>query len=167
MEAIFTKGEMLDRVEVRRRDGTRAGFTFPKKGPTLHDAVHFHVERELGMKRGFWGLVARGMDPDEVGAMAAAGGHASASRAQVPHEAMVELIQAERLVECFEAESWSGDADNAGIRAMAEPGWRASLVPPLDISDEGLDAIRTALAEFHARWAACAVGNSLALEWEE
>jgi len=167
MEAHFKKGETLDRVEVRRRDGTSAAFTFPKKGPTLHDAVHFYVERELGMRHGFWGLVAAGMDPGEVGALAAAGGHASATRARVPDEGIVELVQAERLVECFEAESWSGDADNDGIRAMAVPGWEASHVPPLVIADAALDAIRVRLAEFHAQWAGCAVGDTLTLEWEE
>ena len=110
--------------------------------------------RELGLARGFWGLVAGGMDPAEVGALAAAGGHASAKRAGVPDAGILELLQAERLVE-----------DDDGIRLMAEAGWSASHVPPLPLQGDALARIRGSIAQFAQEWAAIAPGTSLERRW--
>jgi hypothetical protein len=167
MQITITKGASADSVTVERADGSRAGFGFPKKGPYPHDAYHFFVERELGMAAGFWGLVAGGMAPDDVQAMALAGGHASAKRAEVPDAAIVQLIQAERLVECFEAASWSGGADDASMMAMAEPGWAAGHVPPPAGVPERLGMIRDGLDPFLAAWSALPEGGALTLEWPE
>ena len=101
MRIAITKGASGDRIAVTRPDGSRADFGFPRKGPYPHDAFHFFVERELGLTRGFWGLIASGMAPDAVQELASAGGHASAKRAGTPDPAIIELVQAERLVECF------------------------------------------------------------------
>ncbi len=167
MRIVLTKGARHDHVAITRADGSQAAFDFPKKGPVPHDAFHFFVERELGLQRGFWGLVAAGMDPEAVGAMAAAAGHASAKRASTPGDAIVELLQAERLVECFEAESWSGGSDDDGIMAMAEPGWRASHVDAPGGVRDRLAAIRHGIREFAEDWNAAAAGSSLTLHWEE
>jgi hypothetical protein len=161
----FTKGATSDTIAVTRTDGSRADFSFPHKGPTPHDAFHLAVEGELGLTRGFWGLVAGGMDPAQVGALAAAGGHASAKRAGVPDAGIVELLQAERLVECFEAESWSAGEDDDGIRLMAEAGWSASHVPALPLDADALARIRGSIARFAQEWAATAPGNSLERRW--
>lgn len=165
MRIAITKGEREDRIAITRGDGSTAGFTFPRKGPVPHDAFHYFVERELGMVRGFWGLVGQGMDPAEVSALAAAGGHASAKRAGVPDAGIVELLQAERLVECFEAESWSGGGDDAGILAMAEPGWESSKVPPPPIAGGALGRIRNGLRAFTTDWTALETGGTVELEW--
>lgn len=165
MRVSFTKGQTEDRITVERSAGPPCAFLFPKKGPTPHDAFHFFIESGLGLRNAFWGLVDNGADPAEVGAIAAAGGHASAKRAQKAAAHIVELLQAERLVECFEAESWSGACDNDGIRAMAEAGWSASHVPPLPVSDPQLDALREAIAAFADRWTALAVGETVTLDW--
>jgi len=167
MRITLTKGERVDRIVIERADGTHAGFDFPKKGPVPHDAFHFFVERELGMKAGFWGLVAGGMDPEAVGQMAAEAGHASAKRARVPEGSIVELLQAERLVECFEAESWSGGSDDAGIMAMAKPGWLASHVPPPTGVEARLGTIRASIADFSKTWLALAQREAVTLEWED
>lgn len=167
MRIVLTKGVREDHVAITRPDGSQAAFDFLKKGPVPHDAFHFFVERGLGLGHGFWGLVAGGMDPEAVGAMAAAAGHASAKRASVPDASIVELLQAERLVECFEAESWSGAEDNDGIRAMALAGWEASHVPPLELAGEALGAVRRGLAAFSEQWRALATGASLQLDWTE
>jgi hypothetical protein len=167
MRITLTKGDKADHIAIERADGTRAGFDFPKKGPVPHDAFHFFVERELGMARGFWGLVAGGMDPQAVGLMAADAGHASAKRARVPDAHIVELLQAERLVECFEAESWSGGSDDAGIMAMAEPGWAASHVAAPDGVRAHLGAIRSNLAEFSESWRRLSPREAITLEWKD
>lgn len=167
MRITITKGPDGDRIAVMRADGSREAFAFPRKGPYPHDAFHFFVERELGMARGFWGLLASGLAPDAVQTLAHAGGHASAKRAGTPDAAIIELVQAERLVECFEAASWSGGADDAMIMAMAEPAWAASQVPAPDMMTERLTAIRGALDPFLDQWRALPEGGSLALEWPD
>ena len=165
MRIAFTRGAARDTVSIVRSDDSGAAFEFPHKGPTPHDAYHYFVERELGLGHGFWGFVAHGLDPEAVGAMAAAGGHASAKRAREPDPEIVELIQAERLVECFEAESWSGAADDEGIRLMAHAGWAASHVPPLTLDSAAIGAIRAGIAGFARQWAALPLGGTLTLDW--
>ncbi|MEJ2410561.1 MAG: hypothetical protein P8Y48_14945 [Novosphingobium sp.] len=55
-------------------------------------------------------------------------GHASASRAQVPDPAIVELPQAERPVECFEADFWAGSGAEFACNGMdADAGYVARL----------------------------------------
>ncbi|MEE1878458.1 hypothetical protein [Altererythrobacter litoralis] len=122
-----------ERVAVVRADGSTARFRIQRKGPISHDIVHYCVESALGMRNGFWGMVASGEDPGAIADLAKVGGHASAKRVVAPDASLVELLQAERLVECFEAESWSGSEDDAGLLAMAEAGWAASHVPALDL----------------------------------
>lgn len=167
MRITITKRGAEEQLLVERADGSRARFRIPRKGPVPHDAVHFHVEHALGLRRGFWGSVAAGEDPQAIQARAMAGGHASAKRAGPPSDDIVELLQAERLVECFEAEMWGGAADDAGIAAMAEAGWRASHVPPLALPPAALAAAREGLAAFGAEWQALPDGGSATLEWQE
>ena len=121
MRISITKGDKEDRLEMERADGTRASTRFPHKGPIPHDFVHYAVESELGIDRGFWGLVEAGHHPEEIQEIAKAAGHASAKRAEVPAADFVPAIQAERIVEAFEADHWSGgQGDPAGVAYMAE-----------------------------------------------
>ncbi|MFM7403605.1 MAG: hypothetical protein ACKO1N_05800 [Erythrobacter sp.] len=163
----MTKGRRQDHVTVTRDDGSRADFSFAKKGPYPHDAFHFFVERALKMQGGFWGLVASGKAPGDVQALALAGGHASAKRAGTPDPGIVQLLQAERLVECFEAGSWGGGADDAMIMAMAEPAWATSLVPPPSGVPAALSAIREGLDPFVEAWTDLPEGQTLELEWPD
>ena len=167
MDVVFTKGRSEDQVSFTRPDGSSGEFAFAHKGPLPHDAIHLFVERQLGLARGFWGLVAGGRDPELVGAMAAAGGHASAKRAEVPDGGIVELLQAERLVECFEAEHWGGGEDDAGIVHMAEAGWSASHVAPIAFADGDIAAVRSAIREFASDWSELAIGDSMTLDWPD
>ena len=165
MEIIITKGRSADRIALTRADGSRAETTFPKKGPVPHDAVHLFVERALGLRQGFWGMVAAGRHPEELAALAAAMGHASAKRAEVPDPAIVELIQAERLVECFEAELWGGGGDDDALVAVAETACEASLVPMPHLPEGSLARIRSELGTFAREWIAAPEGHLARFEW--
>lgn len=156
-----------EKVAVTRPDGSGAGFTIPSKGPVSHDIVHFCVESVLNLKHGFWGAVASGEEPEAIQERAKAGGHASAKRATLPESGIVPLLQVERLVESFEAEGWSGAADDGGLRAMAKAGWAASQVPPLELSDQDIAAIRTLLEDLGGRWQAMPDGECMILDWKE
>ncbi len=63
MRIEITKGERADRIRVNRPDGTVLDYAMPKKGPVPHDAVHYFVERALGLADAFWGMIARGCIP--------------------------------------------------------------------------------------------------------
>jgi hypothetical protein len=153
MDVKIIKGDKRDYITVILANGLRVETTFPKKGPFPHDAVHYAVEKNLGLTNAFWGMVAGGRHPEKIGELAKAAGHASASRATVPDECIIELLQAERIVECFEADMWSDPATPALIRQTAKVACESSFVPPLALTDEQISLIRFELAQLSAQWA--------------
>lgn len=167
MEIAITKGVSGDHIAIRRAPGVCIETTFPKKGPVPHDAVHFFVERGLGFARGFWGLIAEGRHPEELAELAKAGGHASASRAQLPDPGIVELLQAERLVECFEADLWSGGCDDAALLAMARTACESSFVALPQWPEGVLGEVRDAIATFACDWIDGSEGFVARFEWPE
>lgn len=167
MDIVITKGEREDGIAATRADGSSATFRLPHKGPVPHDAVHFFVERALGCADGFWGMVAAGADPEEIGARAKAAGHASAKRAEPPVADFIPIIQVERLVEAFEADLWCGGQGGDDIRAMAAAGCAQSHVPAIAPDDSTIAEIRTAIADFRHSWAAVPKGGSATLRWAE
>lgn len=168
MRIRITKCAREDRIDVERADGSSLTSSFPHKGPIPHDAVHFHVELGFGITDGFWGKVAAGYYPDEIAALARAAGHASASRRQTPDADFVAAIQAERLVECFEADLWSGgDGDVYTFIETANVACEHSFVPVLPLTREKIEQVRTALGAFRLQWQALAIGKGLELQWPE
>jgi hypothetical protein len=168
MNIRIEKGSRADRIFIRRDDGTEVVTVFPKKGPIPHDAVHLAVERTLGLRGAFWGLVARGHHPEAIADMAKAAGHASASRSRIPDPAFVEAIQAERAVEAFEADHWSGGAGAPeGIRFMTHSGCEQSHVPPLAMDDDAIRSVRADIAAFASRWHALGEGEAVEVGWPE
>lgn len=165
MKIEITKGRDADAIAIRRDDGSRVETRFPHKGPVPHDAVHLFVERGLDFGNAFWGHVAGGMHPEAIAALAKAGGHASASRAQVPMPALVELIQAERLVECFEADLWSGGGVDADLLAVAEAGCVASHVPMPEIDPAAISRVREEIVLFARHWRVAPEGHLAVLYW--
>ena len=166
MEIAIAKGRAEDHIVIARADGTRAETRFPKKGPVPHDAVHFFVERGLGLSGAFWGMIAGGRHPEELAEIAKAAGHASAKRAAVPDAGIVELLQAERIVECFEAELWSGGNDDAALRDMATTACESSYVPLPEVPDGAFGRIRGEIAAFAREWQVAPDGHVARLDWE-
>lgn len=166
MRIEITKGQRADRIAVTRSDGSRAEAVVPHKGPVPHDAVHWFVERELDLVQGFWGMVAAGHHPDELLEVAKAGGHASAKRAQAPAAQIIELLQAERVVECFEADLWGGGGAAEDLIALAETACGYSAVPLPQLDAAAVERIRGGIAEFAGAWAGAPQGHVAALEWE-
>lgn len=167
MEITITKGLSEDRIAIVHADGRRVETTFPKKGFIPHDAVHLFVERELGLKQAFWGMVAAGRHPEEIAGIAKAAGHASASRNTVPDASIVELLQAERIVECFEADQWGGSSSAAeDLIAMAEVACGTSHVPLPAFDAAQVGAIRSEIAVFASEWMAARQGHAVCFEWE-
>jgi len=167
MQIRITKQAKDDHIAVTRADGTVLETRFPKKGPVPHDATHFFAERTLGLGNGFWGMVAAGHHPEDIADLAKAAGHASASRARVPDAHIVELLQAERLVECFEAELWSpavGD-DTAAFLETAQVACDCSHVALPAITPDMVLKVRGEIAQFAQEWTKAPVGHIVTLEW--
>jgi hypothetical protein len=166
MEISITKGRLLDQITIARADGTCVATTFPHKGPVPHDAVHWFVERELGLCQAFWGMVAGGLHPEAISELAKAAGHASTSRACVPEAEIVELLQAERLVECFEADLWGGGGSAEDLIAVAATACEYSHVPLPALDAAAVERIRDRLGQFAHDWIAAPQGYVAVLKWE-
>src|ERR1700735_347777 len=164
MGVTFTKGNYRYFIEAGRDDGTIVKTTFPKKGLFPHDAVHLIVERRLGLQHGFWGRIAGGATPEQIAAIAKAGGHASSVRALRPVVEITELLHAERLVECFEAEMWSECSDNVTFRSILDAACSQSKISSPRVSDEEIGDIRIELKDTLEAWRELAVGGSLTLQ---
>lgn len=168
MRIRITKGAREDDLHVERKDGTSLTSSFPHKGFVPHDAVHFYVEQGLGISDGFWGKVAAGHHPDEIAALAKAAGHASASRRRSPDADFIGAIQAERLVECFEADLWSnGQGDIDTFLATADIACEHSFVPALPLTAHQIEQVRANLAAFRTKWQALSIGQSAELDWPD
>jgi hypothetical protein len=162
---IVTKFVKDDRVVVRRAGSDDACFRFPKKGPIPHDVVHLFVEEALGLTRGFWGMVAEGVAPAAIQEIAKAAGHASARRATPPGSEIVELLQAERVVECFEADFWGAPANAMTFRGVVAVACESSHVKSPALDDATIDAIRARLAAFASAWMKAPVGEQFAFRY--
>lgn len=166
MQITFTKGQREDWITIVRDDGSRAETQFPHKGPVPHDAVHLFVEAGLGLGRAFWGMIAGGRHPEELAELAKAAGHASAKRASVPDASIVELLQAERLVEVFEADLWSGGTgEEAALLDLGRTACAYSHVALPEVPPQAVAQIRAAIGDFARDWAATPVGQRAEFSW--
>ena len=165
MEIIFKKGADKDYITAHRADGTIVNTTFPKKGCYPHDAVHVIVEKHLNFQNGFWGFVAGGMTPEEVGTLAKEGGHASSKRAEVPAENIHELLMAERTVECFEAEMWGELSDYETFRAVLNAACATSHVDMPQINDSEIAYIRDILKSSAKEWQSLENDEIMTMPW--
>jgi hypothetical protein len=165
MQIALVKGNTHDTLRVTRADGSIAEAQVVKKGPVPHDGVHFAVETGLGFGNAFFGLIAAGRHPDDIAGLASAMGHSSAKKAHVPDPSIIELIQAERLVECFEAEAWGGPADLETLQSVADAAFSASLIPRVVLTENGVSAVRSGLEQLKADWLRLPQGGTLCYDW--
>lgn len=165
MKIDIIKGDKNDDICITRDDGSTAHTTFPKKGFFPHDAVHVVVEEELGLNSAFWGMIAQGKHPEDIQDLAKEAGHASATRAREPQPSIVELLQAERIVECFEAELWSAPADLQTLQGVIDAACAGSFVPTIALDQATVTQIRNRLSALSQEWSTTAIGGMLCLEW--
>jgi len=70
----------------------------------------------------------------------------------------------ERLVEVFQGDAWSGGTTPAaGMTELYEVTCEARGCPALPIGEADVEAVRSAMTDLTARWAAVAVGAQLEL----
>jgi hypothetical protein len=165
MQIEIIRGDKQDDIRIMRDDGSNAHTTFPKKGFFPHDAVHVVVEEELGLKNAFWGMIAQGRHPEEIAALAKDAGHASAKRAREPDPSIIELLQAERIVECFEAELWGAPSDLETLQGIIDAACASSFVPTIKLDEKIVATIRARLLALSKDWSATAIGGKMSFSW--
>lgn len=151
--AYVRTGERRDRAYLTRADGSTAtvhphgyGDGFP------HDLAHLAVERALGIRRGFWGLLAEGVDWERVNDAAGRGGKG------VLGTDVAELRLAEAAV-ALVAGTPGADLDALRSAYAAE-----GIEPPADLADR-VGAARADLDDLAGAWAEVPVDGQLLLEW--
>ena len=113
----------------------------------LHDLTHFAVETALGVRRGFFGLVAEGWEIEDTTGKGA--------RGPLPEDA----TSIERLVGLFDSELASGAMWT--LEEFQEFGGPAAR----SLTLEQIAAIRERRGELFQRWSAVPVGEALRLEF--
>lgn len=139
-----------------RNDGTKT-WIHVQPAIVTHDFVHWALETTLGLRRGFWGLIASGWalrSFEEPG-----------QTKLLPEEA----AWTEYAVACVWRDSWGqppldidGVVEELAVRAEMH-GWKSAR----SITADELARIRTRVAELHGRWLAVEPGQSLQLEFDE
>ena len=116
-----------------------------------HDLMHYAVETTLGLRHGFYGLLADGWNITDFG------------EREIPSEA----ILAETIVGLLDGERANGqqyDADGFGealIAALAQQGHRHER----QVTGKELEAIRERWQELAGRWATVPVGKGLEIDF--
>ncbi|MFL5572003.1 MAG: hypothetical protein ACJ78R_00660 [Gemmatimonadaceae bacterium] len=134
----------------QRQEGGQARF-FPR-----HDLTHYAVESVLGIRNGFYGLVASGWDLSDFGT--------PWPRGRIPPEANI----AEMIVGFLDRERAGSDratADDLNA-ALASYSAENSLATDVVVTEDDLSRIRAKRAELFVQWAAIEPGDALEVTFE-
>jgi hypothetical protein len=131
----------------QKSQGKTAAF-FP-----LHDLTHYAVESELGIRDGFFGLIAQGWSIEETGQRGVA--------AKLPPDAIfVENVVGTLDTERASGSRWTAEEFNDNTARFARNGGRPQ---PRALTDEQLARVRQRRAELFARWKELPAGETLQL----
>jgi hypothetical protein len=168
MEVTFAKVDPgFCETSVVRADGVR--LAVPTFGPMRHmphDIVHFVVESELGVERGFWGCVAAGAVFRGMRVVAGRRRpHADERSRAILKSAGQRLVESEELVRVVLQAAVADRASPDELARRLAGAWRP---PGRSRQEIGLAAARRVGAALRARrseWAELAAGAALRLRW--
>ena len=146
MKLIFTKGSgKYDFMDVLRPGQPSQRIDCPKQRIIPHDMVHYAVEHTL-RARGFLGRVKDG------------------EAAGFEMKAEVESDSAERLVEVFQGDEWSGGTTSpAEMLEMYRVTCQARQCPELEVDEAAILAVRSCIASLSEQWQRLGVGATMEL----
>ena len=153
LKVRFTRGkDKKDVLSVVRADGSQS-WQHQQPGIPVHDLTHFAVESTLGLKNGFYGLVAQGWDitrliDKDVRSLLPAEG--------LWTEFVVGLIQTERLA----AEPLTAAQFNELLKKEKD---NFGLNYDRQLSDDELFHIREKFLELYSNWRILKPGESLSV----
>jgi hypothetical protein len=159
---VRTVGER-DRVYVRRSDGSETSWEFATYGEGLpHDLVHLVVERDFGVRDGFWGRVNRGVAPGRITEEASrAGGKDKFAGFGSDRR---ELFIAEALAAAVAG--YRPDLDDAARHAQLVAAYASVGLPaPASLTVAALGETARRLRELQVQWKALVPKGTLELEF--
>lgn len=169
MEITFTKtGERTYEIVARRDDGVTLRVRTPDKPLTIpHDMVHYVVERELKMERGFWGSIAAGMI---FGTVQVVSGrqppHAAERSAALIKASYREQAAAELYVAVLQRVTQEGrERDFRHVNSCLDEVWRPFRWPRPTVTAEDPLRVCGALREAESAWTSLPVGESVKVTW--
>jgi hypothetical protein len=155
MRVRFLRGkDKPDTLTCTRRDGSQTWSRLtPGFGPH-HDLTHFVVETSLGLRRGFYGLVASGRAIDEL------------SDTQTLGPAGPEALLAEMLVSALQSEA-TGVATADDFAARLTSACAGFGITPPEIAPSVLEAMRDRMRALWQQWQATTPGRALELDFPD
>jgi hypothetical protein len=163
--SFVRKKDLPDHVYVVRSDGSRTQWSFPSYGAGLpHDLVHVAVESVLGLRRGFWGRVDAGVDPEQVNAEAnRRGGRDKYGGFGAD---LTELLLAEALAGVHWSLSLDELSDDARLALIRESCTRMQITLPDRIDTSSVASVRALLGRLGACWQRLLPKGTLQLRFE-
>lgn len=149
-----------DGVTVRLEGGSwnRIG---GRPGRVPHDLAHLIVERELGLDRGLWGVLAAGGLVQNAAILAGRRPpHAERRGRELSAASGEQLRRAEVLVRAIADASAAGSHDIAALHHAVGDRWRHSA-----LTRPAIERIDTQLREAARAWRAAAPGQALEFRW--
>jgi hypothetical protein len=139
-----------DRIYVVRDDGTESSWSFPSYGDGLpHDLVHLVLERRLGLRGGFWGRVAAGVEVSRINAMA------NRSGGKGKYAGFGDDLGELYLVEALAGAAWGmSELSDAELLAMITANLGSGLSAPPDLTVETIAKLRGELEQLRRQWQA-------------
>lgn len=126
-----------------REDGSRSESLFPNIGPLPHDLIHYVVEKTLGLRKAFFGLVAGG---------APIGYKHDHNRPLACEQDITENWQSESLVEALQSELLDCRSRDLDFQRLIQQYCQAHNVPVPDVSEEQLYSILNELDYYGRQW---------------
>jgi len=160
--ASFTRtGALRDEVLVVLADGRSFRWSWPSGGDALpHDLAHLAVESAFRLERGFWGLIAAGIDH---AALSRPADHAAPGAGSgLDNAALAHLQQAESIVSVL-APTWSAPAidDRTAVGVLLGAFARQQAPPARQTNLATVQRARHLLAWCTDRWQSLAPGGHL------
>jgi hypothetical protein len=154
MQIRFKKGSGgPDTLHCTRDDGTQTWAPIPERFGPMHDLGHFVVEAALGLRGGFYGLLAQGYDLSSF----------------VEEEDLSwigeEGLLAETLVMALQYEIAGVAAPETFMEVVASSCRGLNIGAP-ELTPEVVEGMRARLRELWARWEELSPGESLTLTFE-
>lgn len=169
MNITFTRSsERVYQTLALRDDGVLLEVpSFDRKFPLPHDLAHYVVERELGLRHGFWGCIASGALFPGIKVISGRPRPDAGTRSQaVIREAGQQGTEAEVLVGVLLKIIHTGlENDWAASHALLDNEWKPNKPCREPLRAEEVKRVGTALREAEQRWQALEVGQSLTVEW--
>jgi hypothetical protein len=169
MKITFSRiGEKRYRTEIERDDCVRVQVPAYDRTSTIpHDLSHYVVERELGLRRGFWGSVADGALFSGMVVLDGRQQPNAAARSKELIKANHEnAIEAEALVRSFiEVIERGLKPDSVAAQARLAQRWMPQHPDARALTSAHIQQVCAALAAAQDRWQRLAPGGSFTVDW--